>query len=245
MGTSKKGPRKKSNSGKQSKQEDASWIDTDRVVNKAQRIVNSAVNVLEEEIAAGILAAKKIEKKLIDVDEIREDPDALMNRIRRDSHEVLDLFIDAFASLTGQMNSVVEALKKETEEQAKKNGKASSTKPPSKTSKSTPAIITLEPDAPMKPGETVTLTISMFEDHLESPKKIELRKSDLIGPGEHVIYKRAIKIEPKSFSLRPKKEKDLNITLDLPKNSQPGCYNALLTDKNDPLVRVLIALEVI
>lgn len=245
MGTSKKKPRTKSNSSKQNKEEDTAWIDTDQVVNKAQRIVNSAVNVLEEEIAAGILAAKKIEKKLIDVDGLREDPDALMNRIRRDSHEVLDLFIDAFASLTGQMNSVVEALKKETEEQAEKNGKTPEKKQQSKTSKSTPSIITLEPDAPIKPGETVTLVLSLLEDQLGTPKKIELRKADLIGPGNQIIYKRAIKIEPKSLSLKSKEEKEVTITLNLPKNSEPGCYNALLTDKNDPLVRVLIALEVI
>ena len=38
------------------------WFNTinpDKMINNAQRILSSAVNVLEEEIAAGILAAKK------------------------------------------------------------------------------------------------------------------------------------------------------------------------------------------
>jgi hypothetical protein len=38
---------------------------TDEIFSGAQRLINSAVNVLEEEIAAGILAAKKIVKRLI------------------------------------------------------------------------------------------------------------------------------------------------------------------------------------
>lgn len=62
-------------------------IKKDEILSSAQKVINSAVNVLEEEIAAGILAAKKIEKKVLDVDNIRSDPDDLMNRIRRDTHE--------------------------------------------------------------------------------------------------------------------------------------------------------------
>ena len=39
-----------------------------KVISNAQRILTSAVDVLEEEIAAGILAAKKLEKKVVNVD---------------------------------------------------------------------------------------------------------------------------------------------------------------------------------
>jgi hypothetical protein len=38
-------------------------LNPNAMLNNAQRVLSSAVNVLEEEIAAGILAAKKIEKK--------------------------------------------------------------------------------------------------------------------------------------------------------------------------------------
>ena len=39
-------------------------INPDKVISNAQRILTTAVDVLEEEIAAGILAAKKLEKKV-------------------------------------------------------------------------------------------------------------------------------------------------------------------------------------
>ncbi|WOD42558.1 hypothetical protein [Hwangdonia lutea] len=240
MPKQKDNPKNKQNSSKGKNRDDEPWIDSDRVMNKAQSIVNSAVNVLEEEIAAGILAAKKIEKKLIDVDEIRSDPDALMNRIRRDSHEVLDLVIDGFAAITAQMNEVVESLKNEKESQSKKN---TTSKTPSK--KSSRDVIVLEPENPMKSGESVSLNLIMYEDTAEKPKTIEFRKSDFIGSGNQKIGLRSIIIQPKKLQLKPKEEKDISITIKLPKNTVPGDYNAFITCVNNPQVRILIALKVI
>lgn len=238
MPNQKNNPKNKQHSRKGKNSESEPWIDSDRVMNKAQSIVNSAVNVLEEEIAAGILAAKKIEKKLIDVDEIRSDPDALMNRIRRDSHEVLDLVIDGFASITKQMNEVVETLKNEKENQGNKKPKT----PPKKSSL---GVIVLEPENPMKPGESVTLKLSMYEDSASETKTIELRKSDFIGSGNQKISLRSITIQPKKLQLKPKEEKDINITIKLPKNTISGDYNAFITCINNPQIRILIALKVI
>ncbi|WP_418603098.1 hypothetical protein [Hwangdonia sp.] len=240
MPKQKDNPKNKQGSSKGKNREGEPWIDSDRVMNKAQSIVNSAVNVLEEEIAAGILAAKKIEKKLIDVDEIRSDPDALMNRIRRDSHEVLDLVIDGFAAITAQMNEVIETLKNEKENQSKKK-----TKPKAASKKPSPDVIVLEPENPMKPGESVTLNLIMYEDTAGKPKTIAFRKSDFIGSGNQKISLRSIIIQPKKTQLKPKEEKDISITINLPKNAVPGDYNAFITCINNPQIRVLIALKVI
>lgn len=63
----------KSSSGNGSKQKSTSkdsatdWIKNiypNKVIGDAQRILKTAVDVLEEEIAAGIVAAKKLEKRL-------------------------------------------------------------------------------------------------------------------------------------------------------------------------------------
>src|SRR5205809_7233646 len=85
------------------------------VLNNAQRVLSSAVNVLEEEIAAGILAAKKIEKKVIDVEDVRNNPENLLNRIRKDTHEVVDLFLDAAIALSSQLKLLSDNLTKQTE----------------------------------------------------------------------------------------------------------------------------------
>jgi hypothetical protein len=238
MPNQKSGPQKNHSSKKSGKGEDTAWINSDRVVNKAQRIIGSAVNILEEEIAAGILAAKRIEKKLIDVNEIRSDPDALMNRIRRDSHELLDLFIDVFASVTTQMNKVVEALKKETDKQGDRE------KDGIKTKSQTAEILVLEPDHPLKPGETISLTMTLKDDGSGGSAQILLRKSDLIGPGNQIISLRAMTINPSRLSIKGNEEKDVTITVKVPDNAKAGRYNAFLSDSNNPQLCVLVAIEV-
>ncbi len=225
-GSQKKGP-----SG------ESAWVDTDRVVNRAQHIVSSAVNVLEEEIAAGILAAKKIEKRLIDVEEIRSDPDDLMNRIRRDSHEALDLFIDAFASITGKLNTLLEALKKDPEE----NG------PPEKQHATAMrgGIILLEAEAPLRPGKSASLTLSLLEDGPETGNRIALEKSDLSASSGRKIHSRAITISPRVVTLLPEVAKEVTITVRIPKSASPGHYNALLTDRLNPHIKVILSVNVI
>src|SRR5688500_13110669 len=85
-------------------------VSPNKVINNAQRILTSAVDVLEEEIAAGILAAKKLEKKVINVDELRNAaPEELMSRIRRDAHDAVDLFLDAVTALSNQITSLTES----------------------------------------------------------------------------------------------------------------------------------------
>src|SRR5450432_2749591 len=78
-------------------------LNPNSMLNNAQRVLSSAVNVLEEEIAAGILAAKRIEKKVLNVDDVRNNPENLLNRIRKDTHEVVDLFLDAAIALSSQL----------------------------------------------------------------------------------------------------------------------------------------------
>ncbi len=228
--------RKKRNSARGGRAEDTSWTSTDRVVNKAQRIISSAVNVLEEEIAAGILAAKRIENKLIDVEEIRSNPDDLINRIRRDSHEALDLYIDAFASISGKLNTIIESLKSDPVEKPASSGSRSQNKKPD--------AIVLEPDKPLKPGESCSLSLILYEDNVGASGKVSLRKSDLLGPNNQLISQRAITIVPRTLMLKGHVEKEITITVKLPGKLLPGIYNALLTDIHNPLIRMILAIQV-
>src|SRR5450432_3774167 len=114
----------KSSSGNGSKQKGAKdsatdWITNispNKVIGDAQRILKTAVDVLEEEIAAGIVAAKKLEKKVINVDEVRStNPEELMSRVRRDVHDAVDIFLDAVTALTNHFSSLTETITKTKE----------------------------------------------------------------------------------------------------------------------------------
>ncbi|MGN6510806.1 MAG: hypothetical protein ACTHLD_15180, partial [Chitinophaga sp.] len=65
------------------------------LVDGASKIVLKAANILEEEIARGIVAAKQIEGKLTDVQKLRGgNKEELLTRFRQDAHDVIDLLID-------------------------------------------------------------------------------------------------------------------------------------------------------
>ncbi len=52
-------------------------------------------SVLEEELAAGINTTQKHEKKVVDVDKLRAgDPQEVIQRFRRDAHDVVDILLD-------------------------------------------------------------------------------------------------------------------------------------------------------
>lgn len=212
-------------------------MDNEKILSNAQNIISSAVNVLEEEIAAGILAAKKIEKEVIDVDDIRHDPDDLMNRIRRDTHEAVDLFIDAMTAISKHVTQLSTTLNNQ-------NGTADHSKTAGGRNHDS-KVSFLEADRPLKPGESTSLTISLIDDTLKKPVEIKIQATDLTGPGKQTIPSRAIKIDPSTVTLQPGEEKEVTVWVGLPKNSKPGKYNALLTDGNNHDFRVVIGIEVI
>jgi hypothetical protein len=160
-----------------------------------------------------------------------------MNRIRRDSHEALDLFIDAFASITGKLNTLLEALKKDPDE----NG------PPEKPNKTATGggIILLEPEAPLRPGDSTSLTLSLVEDGPATANKITFEKSDLSASQGRKIHSRAITISPRVVTLYPREAKEVKISVRIPKNASPGQYNALITDTLNSHIKVILSLNVI
>lgn len=210
-------------------------IKKDEILSSAQKVINSAVNVLEEEIAAGILAAKKIEKKVLDVDNIRSDPDDLMNRIRRDTHEAVDLFLDALSAISKQVNTLASMDKKENSEVDREREQPST---------KSPALTLLEAEKPLTPGQTELFAFTLMEDS-RGPKRIKFQKTHLFGPNNQTINSRALKITPSAFSLKPQEEKEINISLNLPKNAQAGIYNGFITDTDNSLIKVVLHIQVI
>ena len=209
-------------------------IKNEELLNSAQKVINSAVNVLEEEIAAGILAAKKIEKKILDVEDIRSNPDDLMNRIRRDTHEAVDLFLDALSAISQQVGNLANTSDKE--ENAKEQ-------PVSKAKKES-TVTLLETDIPLKAGQSEVFKFSLFEDSAKATK-IKFQKTHLLGPNNQQINSRALKITPNNFTLKPKKEIVVTIELKLPKNAAPGHYTAFITDTDNTIINVLLKIEIV
>lgn len=208
-------------------------IKKDELLSGAQKVINSAVDVLEEEIAAGILAAKKVEKKILDVEDIRSNPDDLMNRIRRDTHEAVDLFLDALSAISKQVGNLTTSL---DEEEKAKTKTASPTKTES-------TVTLLETDQPLKAGQSHVFKCILFEDS-EEITKIRFQKTHLLGPNNQIINSRALKITPNHFNLKPKEEREISIELKLPKNTLPGNYNAFISDVDGTIINILLKVKI-
>lgn len=212
-------------------------LNPNNMLNNAQRVLSSAVNVLEEEIAAGILAAKRIEKKVINVDDVRNNPENLLNRIRKDTHEVVDLFLDAAIALSSQLKTLTDSVAKQTENIQKPETVSSQ--------KQKDAVTVLQHDGPLKAGETATLYMNLSDQDINEPLKIQLKKNDLVGPLQQKISSNNISIKPASVILKPGESMEVAIRIKIPASCKPGHYTTLLTDVENPLLRTVISIEVI
>ena len=206
-------------------------ISPNKVIGDAQRILKTAVDVLEEEIAAGIVAAKKLEKKVINVDEVRSsNPEELMSRIRRDVHDAVDIFLDAVTALTNHFSNLTETVTK--------------TKDPTVTKSTASNIPVIKNDTKAKAGENIELDMLVTNESKEEQKNIALTKADLINAQGNKILSRYIAIEPQSFTLASSENKEVLIKIKVPLTCKPGIYSGLFQDVNDIDIKTVVSVEV-
>jgi len=206
-------------------------ISPNKVIGDAQRILKTAVDVLEEEIAAGILAAKKLEKKVINVDEVRStNPEELMSRVRRDVHDAVDIFLDAVTALTNHFSGLTETITKAKEAAVTKS--------------TTSNIPVIKNEGKAKAGENIELPMLLTNESKDQQKLVALNKADLINAQGNKILSRYISIEPQSFSLAPLDKKEVVIKIKVPLTCKPGVYSGLFQDNNDVDIKTVVTIEV-
>ena len=204
-------------------------LGSNKAINEAQRVINMAVDVLEEEVAAGILAAKKIEKKIIDVEEARGgDPEDVLNRFRRDAHEVLDIFMDSFTILYRKADSLREEM-------------VGNDQNPLKSSANSIPII--KTDKACSPGQVIEIPISLTNDD-ETKKTISFLKTPLASEANLKIAARSIKLEPAELTLNPGDRKVMTIKINIAKTAKSGVYSGLFKEKSDPKTRMMLEIEI-
>lgn len=218
-------------------------IDPNKVMDDAQHLLKKAVNILEEEIAAGILAAKRVEKKVINVDEMRDtDPEELMSRIRRDTHDAIDIFMDAFTALTRHFGGLTETLNRTKPDPLAKN--TGNGHPNGSQQQAAPAIPVVRTEKPAKPGTAIEIPIVLSNDSEDRSIVVALSRSELIGPGGTKIPAKLIKLTPRSFTLEPLQKKEVLIKINIPDTCKKGSYSSLIQDDSNPDIRVIITVDV-
>lgn len=203
------------------------------VSESASKMVEQAASILETEIASGIKVANQAESKFPQVERYRaEKPDEVMQRFRRDAHEVVDIFIDVVGATLRSMPNPTEvaATMKEGTVVVKPVQPAAAPRPTA-TGKA-------------KPGEEAEIQIS-FENSLTVPtEEFRLYSTDLISDSGVRIPADAILFTPETLKIGPRLTEQITIKVAVPEDAAAGTYSGLVLASNMPQLKSEIVVKV-
>lgn len=198
-------------------------------------VVQKAASILEEEIAAGIIAAKQVEEQLVDINKIRsQKPDALIQRFRRDSHEVVDVLLDLLdvaVKKTGGLAQRLITIRGTTE-------------PKSDEQSGQERLPTIEFPGSVKPGESGSADMTFENSEDRSTGSFNVLSTDLLSSsGSHIPASR-VQFTPSTVNLKPKAQKKITVTVRVPKQTPPGVYSGLIQATGIDHLRATLVIRV-
>jgi len=197
------------------------------------RLVKQAASILEEEIAAGIGAARQVEAKLLDVPKLRSGkPEEVMQRFRRDAHELVDIMLDVLQGAASALGSLAErAVKIRTE--ATPGGQME----PGKTA-------TVELQQPVKAGERVEIPLTLANDSDSPTPEFTFFATDFVSQGGERIPADCAVFTPASLVIPPRSAEKVLLTLAVPEKTAPGTYSGLIQANKLGQLRAVIILRI-
>ncbi len=205
-----------------------------QVAKSTSRVVEQAASILEEEIAAGIVAARKVEDKFFDTKEIRgENKQALFSRFRTDAHEVVDIFMDLVSVAAKQGTRIAKKMITIAGPLAgKKNDENSGEMP------------RLEIPLPLKPGSSTEVPMILENSSEEVTDVFSVFSTELISNQGKRIASSNIKFSPQTIKIEPLQKKKVVVKVSVPKGAQKGTYTGLVQATNMDTLRAILILNV-
>ena len=206
------------------------------------RIVRQAASILEEEIAAGVIAAKEVEKRFIDVDSLRGgDPGEVIQRFRRDTHEVVDIFLDLAHAATRSLGDVAgRAVRFRPMTMPGTRAGAPAAGP----SVSNGAVPTLIVPTPVAPGGSSEVLLSV-ENDTESPTvTFELHTTDLVDQDGNRIAAEHVSFSARTLSVGPHETEKVGIRVSAPTGTPPGRYSGLIQASRMDQLRAILIVDI-
>lgn len=198
------------------------------------KVVQQAAGVLESEIAAGIRIAQQTENKFPQVDKFRsEPPNDVIQRFRRDAHEVVDIFIDMVGATfksTPNLNDV----------NFLRVGNVT-VKPVQPTPAPRPVITS---PAAVKAGGTAEIQISFENNRETETEEFKLYSTDLISSAGERLPAGLVKFAPPTMKIAPFQTMQATVTVAIPEETAPGTYSGLVLASNVNELRSEIIIKV-
>ena len=198
-------------------------------------VVQKAASILEEEIAAGIVAAKQVEKRFINVNKLRSDkPDELIQRFRRDSHELVDIILDL-------INVSVKYIGNLSQQVIRIRG----VEPQENVERMSPEQLpTLMIPKSIKAGESAEVPMTLENDSDKSTDELNFLSTDLVNTSGDRISSEQTTFTPPSLIIGPNKAEKVTVTVDVPEGTPPGTYSGLVQATKLNQLRALLMVQV-
>jgi hypothetical protein len=189
----------------------------DIVADPAASIVSQAASVLDEEMAKGVLAARR------SAGTAQYGPSSASNPLLRQVHELVDNFAAVWPSLPS----------------------APAQRPFASQPMATEAdgLAELKPRATVQPGQRATISMTLCNSESRSVRLVPAA-TDLLGSRGGRIPCSLLEFTPSEITLEPQEQRDLAIATTVPVDTTPGCYSGLLVVRGLDYLRGLITIEV-
>ena len=189
----------------------------DAVGEQAASIVAQAASVLDDEMAKGVLAARRTGA----TGSYRQLDAA--NPVLRQMHEVVDNLAKLWPSLqTGVIPQLPSAAQPAYDADP---------------------LAEVRPRATVKPGQRATISMTLRNSENRAVKLVPAA-TDLLGSRGGRIAASLLECTPSEITLQPQEERDLMISTNVPADTGPGCYSGLLVVRGLDYLRALITIEV-
>lgn len=187
---------------------------------EAIRIVEQAASILEEEISAGIVAAKKVEERYVNVNALRSgDSDQVMQRFRQDAHEVLDIVLDLVNLSINAMSGLGERAMniRSTADEATRSAR-----------KDEENIAELVMPEVLRPGDSGSVGMLVENDSDLPTGEFTVVTSGLLGSSGAIIEPGNISCEPAKVNIGAHDVEKITINVSIPPDAPADDYFGLL-----------------
>jgi hypothetical protein len=206
------------------------------LIDNSSKIVIKAANILEEEIAKGIITAKQMEEKYTNIEKLRSvDNDALFNRFRRDAHDIIDLLLD-FAAIAAKNVSQISSqwISVKTEPVTTDNAKPENVNIP-----------LIRVPGELKQNEYFELPVRLENESKTDSKSLHFVNSAFSGSGDDHMPASIISFDPNPLVVPPGSSSTVLLKITIPGDAKGGSYSCLIEAKSHNDLKATLILKVI
>jgi hypothetical protein len=198
------------------------------------KVIQQAATVLETELASGIKIASQAENRFPQIEKFRaEKPDEVMQRFRRDAHEVVDIFIDVVGSTLKSVPNMSNMDLLRMGNVVVKPAQAVSTQHP---------VITAP--KPVKSGEIAEIQISFENNRSLDTEEFKLFSTDLVSNSGERLPAGLVKFTPQMLKIGSMQTQQVTVSVAIPPDTRPGTYSGLVLASNMTDLRSEIVIKV-